>query len=90
MDHRLTKHEISCLGASVEAGNQGDQVLELLQPENVGAAQQVEPTREEHKQDNQVPERPAPQEEPESNEPEVHTSSKDPQVEVDEVKGLEV
>ena len=90
MDYRLTEHEISCLCASVEAGDQGDQVLELLQPENVGAAQQVEPTREEHKQCNQVPEPSAPQEEPKSNEPEVHTSSNDPQVKVDEVKGSEV
>ena len=90
MDHRLAEHEISSLGASVEVGDQGDQVLELLQPENVGATQQVEPTREEHDKGNQAPEPPAPQEEPESKEPKVPTGSKDPQVEVDEVKGSEV
>ena len=90
MDHRQAEDEISSLGASVEAGDQGDQVLEPLQPENVGAAQQVEPTREERDQGDQVPEPPAPQEEPESREPEVPTGSKDHQVEVDEVKGSEV
>ena len=56
VDHRLAEHEVSSLGASVEAVNQGDQVLELLQPENVGATQQVEPTREEHDKGDQVPE----------------------------------
>ena len=90
MDHILAEHEISSLGASVEIGNQGDQVLEPLQPENIGATQQVEPTIEECDQGDQVPELPAPQEEPESKEPKVPTGSKDPQVEVDEVKGLEV
>ena len=90
MDHRLAKHEISSLGASVEAGNQDDQALEPLQPENVGTTQQVEPNREECNQGNQAPELPAPQEEPGSKEPEVLTGSKDPQVEVDEVKGSEV
>ena len=35
VDHRLAKHEISSLGASVEAGDQGNQALELPQPENV-------------------------------------------------------
>ena len=90
VDHRLAEHEISSLGASVEASDQGDQALELLQPENVGATQQVEPTREGHDQGNQVPELPAPQEEPRSKEPEVSTGSKEPQVEVDKVKGSEV
>ena len=87
MDHRLAEHEISSLGASVEAGDQGDQALEPLQPENIGAAQQVDPTGEEH---DQAPELAAPQEEPESRKPEVPKGSKDHQVEVDEVKGLEV
>ena len=53
-DHRLAKHEISCLGVLVEVGDQGDQALEPLQPENVGATQWVEPTREEHDQGDQV------------------------------------
>ena len=50
----------------------------------------MEPTREQCNQGNQVPELPAPQEEPGSKEPEVPTGSKDPQVEIDEVKGSEV
>ena len=90
MDHRLAEHLISSLGTSVEVGNQGDQLLEPLQPENVGATQQVEPTRERHDQGDQVPELPVPQEEPGSKEPEVPMGSKDHQVEVDEVKGSEV
>ena len=90
VDHRLAEHEISSLGASVEVGDQGDQALEPLQPENVGAAQQVEPTREEHNQGDQVPEPPASQEEAGSKEAKVLTGSKDPKVEVDEVKGSEV
>ena len=90
MDHRLAEHEISSLGASVEMGDQGNQALELPQPENVGATQQVEQTRKECNQGNQVPELPTPQKEPRSKEPKVPTGSKDPQVEVDEVKGSEV
>ena len=74
----------------MEVGDQGDQVLELLQPENIGPTQQVEPTREEHDQGDQEPEPPTPQEEPRSKEPKVLAGSKDPQVEVDEVKGFEV
>ena len=89
MDHRQAEDEISSLGTSVEASNQGNQALELPQPENIGATQQVEPTREEHDQGNQLPEPPTPQEEPKSKEPKVPAGSKDPQVEVDEVKGLE-
>ena len=84
------EHEISSLGASVEVGNQGDQMLELPQPENVGAAKLVEPTTEECDQGDQMLELPPPQEEPKSREPKVPTSSKDQQVEVDEVKGSEV
>ena len=52
MDHRGVKCEISSLGASVKVRDQGDQVLEPPQPENVGAAKQVEPTTEEHDQGN--------------------------------------
>ena len=90
VDHRLAEHEISSLGVSVKVGDQGNQVLELLQPENVGATQQEEPTREEHDQGDQVLELPVPQEESKSREPKVPTGSKDPQAEVDEVKGSEV
>ena len=90
VDYRLAEHEISSLGTSVEAGNQGDQVLELPQHENVGPNQQVEPTGVEQDQGNQVTEMPKSQEEPRSEEPKVLAGSKDPQVEVDEVKGLEV
>ena len=89
MDHRLAEHEISSLGTSLEAGNQGDQALELPQPENIGASQQVEPTAEERDQGDQVPELPTPQEKPRSEVPKVLAGSKDPQVEVDEVKGSE-
>ena len=64
VDQRQAEHKISSLGTSVEVVDQGDQALELPQSENVGAAQQVQPTREEHNQGNQAPELPAPQEEP--------------------------
>ena len=89
VDHRQAKHEISSLGTSVEVGNQGDQVLELPQPENVGATQQ-EPTREECDQGYQPPELPTPLEKPRPEEPKVPAGSQDSQVEVDEVKGSEV
>ena len=56
VDHSQAEHKISCLGTSVEAGDQGNQALEPPQPENVGATQQEEPTREEHDQGNQAPE----------------------------------
>ena len=78
VDHRWTEHEISSLGTSVEAGDQGDQVLEPPQPENVGATQQEEPTREKHDQGNQVPEPPTPLEEPRSEEPKIPAGSQDP------------
>ena len=89
VDHRWAEHKISSLGTSVEAGDQGDQALELPQPENVGAAQLVEPTTKECNQGDQMPDLLTPQEEPKYREPEVPTGSKDHQVEVDEVKGLE-
>ena len=92
MDHRWAKHKISSLGTSVEVGDQGDKMLELPQPENVGAFQQEEPTREEHDQGDQgyqAPEPPTPLEEPRSDEPKVPADSQDHQVEVDEVKGSE-
>ena len=69
VDHRLAEHKISSLVTSVKVGNQGDQMPEPLQLEKIGATQQVEPTREEGKQGDQVPELPAHQEEPGSKEP---------------------
>ena len=90
MDHRRAEHKISSLGTSVEVGDQGDQVHEPPEPENVGATQQEEPTRKEHDQGDQLPELPTPLEEPTPKEPNVPACSQDPQVEVDEVKGSEV
>ena len=89
MIHRCEEHEISSLGASVEVGDQGNLVPELLQPENIGTTTQVEPTVGEHDQGNQMPGLPT-QEEPRSKEPEVPTGAISQQVEVDEVKGSEV
>ena len=88
-DHRLAEHEISSLGTSVEVGDQGDQPPELPGPGNIGVPQQ-EPTREKHDQDDQPPKLPTPLKELSSKEPKVPAGSKDSQVEVDEVKGLEV
>ena len=70
-------------------GNQGDQLPELPEPENIGATQQ-EPTRKERDQGNQPPKPPTPLKEPSLEEPKVLAGSQDPQVEVDEVKGSEV
>ena len=86
VDHRLAKHEISSLGTSVEVGDQVDQPPG---PENIGATQQ-EPTREEHNQGDWPPKPPTPLKEPSLEESRVPAGSQDPQVEVDEVKGLEV
>ena len=88
-EHRLAEHEISSLGTSVEVGNQGNQLPELPEPGDIGIPQQ-EPTREKGDQGDQLPKLPTPLKEPSSKEPKVLASSKDPQVEVDEVKGLEV
>ena len=88
-DHRLAEHKISSLGTSVDVGNQGDQPPE---PGDVGISHQ-EPPREKGNQGNQgdqLPKPPTPLKEPSSKEPKVLTGSKDPQVEVDEVKGSEV
>ena len=89
VDHRWAEHKISSLGTSVEVGDQGDQVLEPPQPENIGATQQ-EPTREECNQGDQPLKPPTPLKEPTPEEPKVLAGSQVPQVEVDEVKGLEV
>ena len=91
-DHRLAEHEISSLGTSVEVGNQGGQPPEppeLPEPGDIGIPHQ-EPTREKGNLGDQPPKPPTPLKEPSSKEPKVLAGSKDPQVEVDEVKGLEV
>ena len=88
-DHRLAEHEISSLGTSVEVGDQGDQPPEQPEPGDIGIPHQ-EPTREKGDQGNQPLKPPTQLKEPSSKEPKVPAGSKDPQVEVDEVKGLEV
>ena len=88
-DHRLAEHEISSLGTSVDVGDQGNQLPEPPEPGDVGIPQQ-EPSREKGDQGNQPPKLPTPLKESSSKEPEVPAGSKDPQVEVDEVKGSEV
>ena len=85
-DHRLAKHEISSLGTSVDVGNQGDQPSELPEPRDIGTPQQG-PSRGKGDQPSKLP---TPLKEPSSKEPKVPTGSKDPQVEVDEVKGSEI
>ena len=89
VDHRQAVHEISSLGTSVEVGDQGDPLLGLPEPENIGATQQ-EPTEEERDKGDQLLELPTALKEPSSDEPKVPAGSQDPQVEVDEVKGSEV
>ena len=76
VDHRQAEHEISSLGTSVEVGDEGNQALELPQPENIGTTQQ-EPTREERDQRDQLPEPPTPLEEPRPEEPKVLAGSQD-------------
>ena len=91
-DHRLAKHKISSLGTSVDVGDQGDQPPEPPEPQepgDVGIPQQ-EPSREKRDQGNQPLKPPTPLKEPSSKEPKVPAGSKDPKVEVDEVKGSEV
>ena len=85
-DHRLAEHKISSLGTSVEVGDQGDQLPKQPEPGDIGIPHQ-EPTRE---KGDQLPKPPTPLKEPSSKEPKVLAGSKNPQVEVDEVKGLEV
>ena len=70
----------------MDVGNQGDQ---LPEPGDIGNPQQ-EPSREKGDQGNQPLKLPTPLKEPSSKESKVPAGSKDPQVEVDEVKGLEV
>ena len=87
-DHRLAEHEISPPGTSVDVGNQGDQPPAAPELGDVGIPPQ-EPTREKGDQGDQPPKPPTPLKEPSSKEPKVPAGSKDPQVEVDKVKGLE-
>ena len=85
----MAEHEISSLGTSVDAGDQGDQLPAAPEPGDIGIPPQ-EPSREKGDQGDQPPKPPTPLKEPSSKEPKVLAGSKDPQVEVDEVKGLEV
>ena len=88
-DHRLAEHEISSLGTSVGVGDQGDQPPEPLGLGDIGTPQQ-EPSREKDNQGDQLPKPPMSLKEPSPKESKVLAGSKDPQVEVDEVNGLEV
>ena len=88
-DHRLAEHKISSLGTSVDVGDQGDQPPELPEPRDIGTPQEG-PSREKGNQSDQPSKPLTPLKEPSSKEPKVLAGSKDPQVEVDEVKGLEV
>ena len=67
----------------------GDQPPEPPVPGNIRVPQQ-EPTREKRNQGDQLPKLPTLLKEPSLKEPKVPAGSKDPQVEVDEVKGLEI
>ena len=88
-DHRLTEHEISSLGTLVDVSDQGNQPPEPPEPGDIGTPQEGL-SREKGDQSNQLSKPPTPLKEPSSKEPKVPAGSKDPQVEVDEVKGLEV
>ena len=73
----------------MDVGDQGDQPPELPEPGDIGTPQQ-EPSREKGDQSDLPPKPPTPLKEPSPKEPKVLAGSKDPQVEVDKVKGLEV
>ena len=88
-DHRLTKHKISFLGTSADVGDQGNQFPELPEPGDIGIPQQG-PSRGKGDRGNQPSKPPTPLKEPSSKEPKVPAGRKDPQVEVDKVKGSEV
>ena len=85
-DHRLAEHEISSLGTSVDVGDQGNQLPALPKPGDVGIPLQ-EPSSEKGDQGDQPLKLPTPLKEPSSKEPKMLAGSKDPQVEVNEVKG---
>ena len=88
-DHRLTKHEISSLGTLVDGGDQGNQLPEPPEPGDIVTPQEG-PSKEKGDQSDQPSKLPTPLKEPSSKEPKVLAGSKDPQVEVDEIKGSEV
>ena len=88
-DHILAEHKISSLGTSVDVGDQGNQPPAAPEPGDIGTPHQ-EPSREKGDQGDQLPELPALLKEPRSKESKVQAGSKDPQVEVDKVKGSEV
>ena len=73
----------------MDVGDQGDQLPEPLEPRDIGTPQEGL-SREKGNQSDQPSKPPTPLKEPSSKEPKVPAGSKDPQVEVDEVKGLEV
>ena len=77
------------MGTSVDVGNQVDQPPEPSEPRDVGTPQEGL-SREKGDQSDQPSKLPTPLKEPSSKEPKVLAGSKDPQVELDEVKGLEV
>ena len=85
----LAEHEISSLGTSADVGNQGDQLPEPPEPGDIGTPQQG-PSRGKGNQGDQPSKPPTPLKEPSSKGPKVLAGSKDPQVEVDEVKGSEI
>ena len=88
-DHRLAEHKISSLANSVDVGDQGDQLSEPPEPGDIGTPQQGL-SRGKGDWGDQLSKWPTPLKEPSSKEPKVPAGSKDPQVEVDEVKGSEV
>ena len=91
-DHRLAEHEISSLGTSADVGdqdNQSPEPPELPEPGDVGTPQQGL-SRGKGNWGDQPSKLPTPLKEPSSQEPKVLAGSKDPQVEVDEVKGSEI
>ena len=70
-------------------GDQGDQPPEPSEPQDIGTPQQG-PSRRKGNRGDQPSKPPILLKEPSSQEPKVPAGSKDPQVEVDEVKGSEI
>ena len=73
----------------MDVGDQGNQPLEPPEPRDIGMPQEG-PSREKGDEGDQPSKPPTPLKEPRSKESKVPAGSKDPQVEVDEVKGLEI
>ena len=69
-DHRLAEHEISSLGTSVDAGDQGNWPPAAPEPGDIRIPPQ-EPSREKGNQGDQPPKPPTPPKEPSSKEPKV-------------------